>query len=177
MDNKNIKFRIILIISLIYIKIAHGNENCDCDILQIYDPKDPTKSHNFMKEIDDESEQIVFSSKEQYYFQWSDEEDSWIWNLFTQSEKTFNNSVCLAVRQAELEFRRVQVRNSYAVQHGKWKVLLNGKSNFVNSRCLALKSKEDKCDISNQTYELNLSNSSFTYFTSCVFPFKYKDNE
>ena len=163
-------------ICLLCIEFSHTKENCECDILQIYDPEDLTKSHNFTKEIDDITKSTMYSTKQHHYFWWSNEEGSWIWNFFTLSNYTSKNSGCLGSHPGSVWYLNWQVQNGFAIKPvGEWKVLPNGQSNLVESRCLALKSNDNKCDIKNQTYRLGFLNSKRV--APCELPFKYKKNE
>ena len=126
-------------ICLLIIKIAHTKANCDCDILQIYDPNHPSNYYNFTKEI--EGGWTVYSSNQPHHFWWSKEEKKWIWNFFALSNKISKISGCLGELD-DHSYLNWQVQNSSAIsEDGKWKYLLNNQSIPVETKCLVSESK------------------------------------
>ena len=81
MSNHKNMFLFFVTICLWKSVLANSGENCDCDVIQLYDSTDLTKYHNFTKKPGDISKIPVYKSENKYLMWWSINENRWIWDF------------------------------------------------------------------------------------------------
>ena len=183
MENYNIRCIILAIMCLRYNAVINGAENCDCEIIQIYDIKHPNQYHNFTQ-TEDAKGFLVYSSKERYDLWWNKTGNNWFWDRFTLSQQTHQNYNCLGVLNDTFKLI-LEVENGVASSYQRLengigpKILPNDQSGFMISRCLVVNPFDENdfeisvsCDLS---YPLELKNSKIE--APCIFPFKYNQKE
>ena len=136
MENYHIRSFVLAMICLYLNAVINATENCDCDIIQIYDPKNPDQYHNFTYSYRDVNGP-VYSSNEKFHLLWGNTEESWSWDIFTPSIEANKNSYCLG----ELHgiFKIIwEVQNNVGLSFtkiGNWKILPSDHIGVMKSRC------------------------------------------
>ena len=134
MENSCIRSFVLAMICLYLNAVINATENCDCDIIQIYDPENPNQYHNFTYAYKDENGP-VYSSNEKYHLLWNNTEGSWSWDIFNPIKANTN---CQGERYGIFEIVW-EVENDVGLSYtkmGKWEIIPSDHSGFMKSRCL-----------------------------------------
>ena len=161
-------------ICLNYNAVINATEYCDCDILQIRDPKYKNQYQNFTR-----TEDLVYSSNDKYHLWWNKTGKTWFWDRLTPSLEENKNVNCLGVQNDKFELF-LEVNNGFVSSYTKdkkVKILPNGFSDSLISRCLVVNENDfDIVETCEWSYPLELTNSKIEAPCS-IFPFKYNNTE
>ena len=153
--------------------LANESQNCNCEILQIYNSENPSLYHNFSKQAGEINGKPFYFSIKSRMIHWSNLENRWMGNIYLKQYGVFgpigpphNDAIANLIEHNSSCLSFSSERNYNDVT--KVKCLVD---NF--GKCFAI--RQQKGEIQTGKTHLDTTHYEATAKAPCVFPFKYRN--